>query len=158
MMKIRKAVMSDVEEIYHLIHQYAEEGLLLSRSRLSLYENLQSLTVAEENKRVIGVAGLHILWSDLAEIRSLAIAPDYKGRGIGKQLVIRLIEEAEALGIARVFALTYQVAFFEKCGFQLIQKDSLPQKVWKDCMNCKKFPTCDEIAMIYYIPSLVTAS
>ncbi|GIM45415.1 acetyltransferase [Collibacillus ludicampi] len=154
-MILRKAVMPDVEAIYTLIQQYAEEGLLLSRSRLSLYENLQSLTVAEENGRVIGVAGLHILWSDLAEIRSLAIAPDSKGKGIGKQLVLQLIQEAESLGIARVFALTYQVAFFEKCGFQLIQKESLPQKVWKDCMNCKKFPTCDEIAMIFYIPSLV---
>jgi amino-acid N-acetyltransferase len=154
-MILRKAIMPDVEAIYTLIQQYAEEGLLLSRSRLSLYENLQSLTVAEENGRVIGVAGLHILWSDLAEIRSLAISPDYKGKGIGKQLVFHLIQEAESLGIARVFALTYQVAFFEKCGFQLIQKESLPQKVWKDCMNCKKFPTCDEIAMIFYIPSLV---
>jgi amino-acid N-acetyltransferase len=154
-MILRKAIMPDVEAVYTLIQQYAEEGLLLSRSRLSLYENLQSLTVAEENGRVIGVAGLHILWSDLAEIRSLALSPDYKGKGIGKQLVFHLIQEAESLGIARVFALTYQVAFFEKCGFQLIQKESLPQKVWKDCMNCKKFPTCDEIAMIFYIPSLV---
>lgn len=147
--------MKDVEKVFALIEQYANEGLLLKRSRLSLYETLQALSVAEENGHIIGVAGLHILWSDLAEIRSLAIAPEYKGKGIGKQLVSHLIQEAESLGIARVFALTYQVPFFEKCGFQLIEKEELPQKVWKDCMNCKKFPTCDETAMIYYVPSLV---
>lgn len=153
-MIIRKAVMGDVETIFSLLQHYAEEGLLLARSRLSLYESLQSLIVAEEEGRVIGVAGLHILWFDLAEIRSLAVSPQHQGKGIGKQLVQHLIHEAEILGIPRVFALTYQVDFFTGCGFVPISKESLPQKVWRDCMNCRKFPTCDESAMIYHIPTL----
>jgi amino-acid N-acetyltransferase len=140
--------MGDTEAIYELIQTNADLGLLLPRSRLSLYENLQSLTVIDENGRIIGVGGLHILWKDLSEIRSLAIAPDKKGLGLGKELVSLLAKESFQLGIPRVLSLTYQVEFFHKCGFRIVQKETLPHKVWKDCMNCTKFPTCDETAML----------
>lgn len=140
--------MEDTEAIYELIGANAELGLLLPRPRLSLYENLQSLRVIEEDERIIGVGGLHILWKDLSEIRSLAIAPDKKGMGLGKELVALLVKESFQLGIPRVLSLTYQVDFFHKCGFKIVQKESLPHKVWKDCMNCSKFATCDETAML----------
>ncbi|WP_018132048.1 N-acetyltransferase [Effusibacillus pohliae] len=147
-MQFRKAVMGDTEAIYELIQMNADLGLLLPRPRISIYENLQSLTVIEEDGRIIGVGGLHILWKDLSEIRSLAIAPDKKGRGLGRELVSRLVKESFQLGIPRVLSLTYQVDFFLKCGFQIVPKDTLPHKVWKDCINCSKFPTCDETAML----------
>lgn len=150
-MRFRKAVMDDTEQIFHLIQMNADLGLLLPRPRISIYENLQSLTVIEEDGRVIGVGGLHILWRDLAEIRSLAIVPDKKGKGLGRELVSLLVKEAHHLGIPRVLSLTYQVDFFRKCGFEIVQKETLPHKVWKDCLNCSKFPTCDETAMLHQI-------
>lgn len=147
-MQYRKATMADTEAIYELIHMNAEQGLMLPRPRISIYENLQSLTVIDDQGTIVGVGGLHILWKDLAEIRSLAIAPDKKGLGLGKELVSLLVKEAHQLGIPRVLSLTYQVEFFKKCGFTIVAKESLPQKVWKDCLNCTKFPTCDETAML----------
>ncbi|MFC4768304.1 N-acetyltransferase [Effusibacillus consociatus] len=150
-MQFRKAVMGDTEAIYELIQMNADLGLVLPRPRISLYENLQSLTVIEDEDRIVGVGGLHILWQDLAEIRSLAVAPDKKGMGLGKELVSILVKESAQLGIPRVLSLTYQVDFFRKCGFEIVQKETLPHKVWKDCINCSKFPTCDETAMLYYV-------
>ncbi|MGD8192441.1 N-acetyltransferase [Brevibacillus ginsengisoli] len=145
---IRHATMKDVDQMLSIINDYAQKGLMLPRTKLSVCENLQSFIVAFDGDKVVGVAGLHILWEDLAEIRSLAIAETAKGQGIGKHLVLSLIERCGQLGIYRVLSLTYQKEFFEKCGFQIVAKESLPQKVWKDCINCSKLPVCDEIAMI----------
>lgn len=149
-MEIRKAASSDVESMQQLIQQFAEIGLMLPRTVKSLCEHLQSFTVAVDNGRVIGVAGLHILWKDLAEIRSLAVEPASHGHGIGRQIVRQLVQEAEQLGIAQVLSLTYQTQFFEKLDFHVVRKESLPHKVWKDCIYCKKFYHCDEVAMVYY--------
>lgn len=148
---IRHATMHDVDQMLTIINQYAQQGLMLPRTKLSVCENLQSFIIAFDGNQVVGVAGLHILWEDLAEIRSLAIDEQAKGMGIGKQLVLSLIERSVQLGINRILSLTYQKEFFEKCGFQIVAKESLPQKVWKDCINCSKLPVCDEIAMIYEI-------
>lgn len=145
---IRQATMKDVDQMLEIINQYAQQGLMLPRTKLSVCEHLQSFIVAHDGSTVIGVAGLHILWEDLAEIRSLAISESAKGMGVGKQLVLFLVEECRRLGINRVLALTYQKEFFEKCGFHIVAKETLPQKVWKDCINCSKLPVCDEIAMI----------
>ncbi|TRY27047.1 N-acetyltransferase [Brevibacillus sp. LEMMJ03] len=145
---VRQATMRDVDQMLDIINQYAQQGLMLPRTKLSVCEHLQSFIVAHDGESVIGVAGLHILWEDLAEIRSLAIAEKAKGMGVGKQLVLHLVEQCRLLGINRVLALTYQKAFFEKCGFRVVAKETLPQKVWKDCINCSKLPMCDEIAMI----------
>lgn len=147
-MTIRHATMSDVDQMLEVINQYAQQGLMLPRTKLSVCENLQSFVVAHDGQDVLGVAGLHILWEDLAEIRSLAIAENAKGMGVGKRLVLHLVEQCRYLGINRVLALTYQKEFFEKCGFHIVAKETLPQKVWKDCINCSKLPMCDEIAMI----------
>ncbi|MZP31438.1 N-acetyltransferase [Heliobacterium undosum] len=150
-MILRKARMNDVEDIHALISESAAEGLMLARSRSLLYEGLRDITVAEEAGKIVGTGSLHILWEDLAEIRALAISKDARGKGIGKAIVDMLIEEAKDLGIDRVFALTYQEGFFSKCGFSVVQKEQLPHKVWKECIDCPKFPNCDEVAMLLQV-------
>lgn len=149
-MQIRKATTLDVREMQALIQHFAELGLMLPRSEKSLYEHLQCFTVAMADGRVVGTAGLHVLWKDLAEVRSLAVHPDCHGQGIGRLLVDALIRESEELGIPQVLSLTYQTRFFDKLGFHTVQKETLPHKIWKDCIHCKKFLHCDEIAMVYY--------
>ncbi|MBE3585783.1 N-acetyltransferase [Desulfofundulus thermocisternus] len=148
-MNIRKARIADMESVHSLITYYADRGLMLARSRSALYEAVREFTVAEENGQVIGAGSLHIIWEDLAEIRALAVDPRYTRRGIGRRLVQSFLEEARELGLPRVFALTYQAGFFIKCGFQPIAKEKLPQKVWKECINCPKFPSCEEEAVIF---------
>ncbi|MCL6517511.1 N-acetyltransferase [Alicyclobacillus sp.] len=152
-MEIRKATIHDVEQMQPLIQHYADQGLMLPRSAKSLYEHIQCFTVAVIDERVVGTVGLHILWKDLAEVRSLAVDPGYQGRGIGRRLVERAIWEAEQLGVDQVLSLTYQTDFFHKLNFHIVDRDSLPHKVWKDCVYCKKFDRCDEIAMVYYTQS-----
>jgi amino-acid N-acetyltransferase len=151
MIKIRKAKISDVDAIFDMITMYAQKGILLPRTRESLYENLQVISVATIDDQVVGTASLHILGKDLAEIRSLVVAEEGKGKGMGKLLVQQIVEETRKLEIDKLISLTYQVQFFEKCGFQVIEKTEMPQKVWKDCINCHKFPDCDEIAMAIYV-------
>ena len=146
-MKLRKARIADVEEMMLLINNNAEQGLMLPRSRNMLYENIREFLLAEVDGKLVGVASLHILWSDLAEIRALAVSSDYKRTGIGTKLVKALEEEARELGCTKVFALTYQPEFFKYCGYQEVSKDQMPQKVWTECINCIKFPNCDEIAL-----------
>lgn len=147
MIEIRKAVLEDIDQLHRLVNQYAQEELLLPRSRESLIINIQSIYVAAEAGEVLGVACLAVLGHDMAEIRSLAVDPKAQGRGIGKLLVERIIEETKKIGIAKLISLTYQVVFFEKCGFEVINKSDMPQKVWTDCIHCPKFPACDEVAM-----------
>lgn len=152
-MIIRKATMADIPAMHSLIQNYAKEGIMLRRPIMMLYESVRDFIVAidEETNEIIGCGGLHILWSDLAEIRSLAVHPDYKGKGAGKGIVDYLVGEGKELGLGRIFALTYQQVFFEKCGFHVVQKDTLPQKVWKECVYCDKFHQCDEIAVIKFL-------
>ncbi|MCP3762245.1 N-acetyltransferase [Domibacillus sp. A3M-37] len=147
MIEVRKAVLADVEQVFELVNHYANEGLMLPRTKDSLVLNLQSIFVAEEEGEILGIASLAILGHDLAEIRSLGVKENAKGRGIGKMLVERVVEETKLIGIPKLISLTYQVVFFEKCGFEVIQKTEMPQKVWTDCIHCPKFPSCDEIAM-----------
>lgn len=144
----RKAKISDVEKIHELVTCYASKNQMLARSRSSLYEGIREITVAEINGEVIGCGSLHIIWEDLAEIRALAVAPDYVKKGIGRNLVNLFLKEASELEIQRVFALTYHPGFFERCGFRSIAKEELPQKVWKECVNCPLFPNCEENAVI----------
>lgn len=147
-MIFRKAKITDVEEIHALISYYADKGLMLARPRTQLYEGLREFTIVEYQNRVIGTGSLHIIWKDLAEIRALAVAPEHCKKGIGRELVDMFLKEARELAVPRVFVLTYQQKFFEKCGFKIVAKESLPQKVWKECINCPKFPNCEEVAMV----------
>lgn len=145
---VRKARITDAERIQFLINEYAKQGLMLPRSLHSIYESIRDFWVYEENGEVIGTCALSIFWDNLAEIRSLAVSPEHTHRGIGTALVKMALREAKELGINRVFTLTYQVEFFKKLGFKEISKETLPQKIWRDCINCVKFPNCDEIAML----------
>ncbi len=147
-MKYRKAVLGDVEEIHQIINKCAEDGLMLPRSRNMLYESIRDFVLVEEAGTVIAAGALHILWEDLAEVRALAVKDEYLKQGLGRGIVERLVQEAKGLGCRQVFALTYQPGFFTKCGFSMVSKDLLPHKVWKECINCPKFPNCDESAVI----------
>ncbi|XCN73278.1 MAG: N-acetyltransferase [Candidatus Electrothrix aestuarii] len=145
---IRPARMSDVKEIHSLLQRFAAKGLLLGRSISSLYDQLRDFVVFDDNG-IQGVCSLHICWENLAEIRSLAVAEQYHGKGIGRQLVYSCLDEARSLEIAQVFTLTYQAAFFNKLNFHPIEKNDLPHKIWSDCLQCPKFPDCDEEALIW---------
>ena len=144
----RKAKFDDVEPIYQLVRDYAAQGDMLPRSRNTLYENLRDIVVAEENGTVVGVGALRIMWDRLAEVCMMAIAPTYIRQGIGAEIVRRLLDEGDTLGIEKFFTLTYKPEFFETLGFLRISREELPQKVWKECIDCPKYPNCDEIAMI----------
>lgn len=146
-MAIRKARIPDAKAIHQLLISYAQQELMLSRSLPDIYELIRSFYVFEENGEVLGTVSLHICWEDLAEVRSLAVAEGQMKKGIGRQLVQSCLQEAKELGLKKVFALTYQPGFFEKMGFNYIEKAELPQKIWSDCIKCPKFPDCDEIAM-----------
>lgn len=150
-MQVRKAKVSDTENIFQLILHYAKEGKLLARSYNSIYENLQSFYVAVENNEVIGISSLHILDRDLAEVRSLAVDPNHSRKGAGKALVTEIMKDTKVLEIAKLIALTYQIDFFTKLGFMQVNKNDLPQKMWKDCLNCSKLHSCDETAMLINI-------
>ena len=144
----RTATFRDVESIHKIVNAYAEQGLMLARSRNSIYETLRDFVLAEDQGEVVGVGALHLVWDELAEIRAMAISPDYAGKGIGYKIVQQLMEDARKLGVKTLLTLTYQPGFFAKSGFYEVPKEQLSQKVWKDCINCSKFPNCDEIAMV----------
>jgi amino-acid N-acetyltransferase len=145
---IRKAKLGDVPQIVALVDNYARRGEVLPRSLAETYQSLRDWVVAEEDGRVVGCGSLLVMWADLAEIRSLVVAPEFQGRGLGAHLVEWLLKEAEALGLPQIFALTRQIGFFASLGFQETSRESLPRKIWKDCWNCARLTDCDEVAMI----------
>jgi amino-acid N-acetyltransferase len=145
---LRKARIKDVKDIQKLLTYYANRGEMLSRSLSELYESVRDFYVAEEGGRLLGACALHIMWDDLAELRSVAVAEEMGRMGMGTRLVQACLAEARELGLKRVFCLTYKPDFFAKFGFHVVDKSELPHKVWRDCINCVKFPDCDEIAMI----------
>lgn len=146
---IRKARMGDVKAIQKLVAEYAKKGDMLPRSLSEIYENLRDYFVfTEDGGEIAGSAAIHIMWEDLAEVRSVAVREDRMRRGVGTRLVEACISEAIVLGITRVFALTYRPEFFEKLGFFRVDKSELPQKIWTDCLKCSKFPDCDEVALL----------
>jgi amino-acid N-acetyltransferase len=155
---IRPATIHDVPRIQEIINSHAELGKMLFKSLAQLYESLRDYAVYEIDgevsdyrvapEKVVGCTALSVLWADLAEVRSLAVDEDYRGRGIGRRLVEWAAEEAGRLQIRRLMALTYEQAFFEKLGFEVVPKETLPLKVWSDCVRCPKNDNCDEIAMV----------
>jgi amino-acid N-acetyltransferase len=148
---IRKARLINVKAMQALINQYADTGQMLPRALNELYEHLRDFHVYEENGSLIGVCALHVSWDGLAEIRSLAVRQDRLKRGIGAELVRQCLHEAADLQVTRVFVLTYQSKFFKKLGFTEVDKKELPHKIWTDCLNCVKFPNCDESSLIINI-------
>ncbi len=149
---VRKARLADVKDIHRLVNQFAGEGQMLAQSLSDLYDNLRDFTVAPDvssgtEDGLLGCCCLHIIWEDLAEVRSLAVVEVERGRGLGRRLVEACLDEARELGIGRVFALTYRPEFFARLGFREVDKAELPHKVWADCIKCPKFPDCDEVAV-----------
>lgn len=145
---VRKAEVRDAQAVLDLIESYAKRGEMLSRPLSEIYGTLRDFSIYEEDGRILAVSAMHVCWEDLGEIRSLAVSKSHLGRGIGSKLVQAALSEARALGLKRVFALTYQEAFFIKLGFHEIDKDELPHKIWGDCIKCVKFPNCDETAVM----------
>lgn len=152
-MPIRKARASDIKAIHKLVNEFAKKGEMIPRSLNDLYENIRDIFVYEDSGEMKGVCALHILWEDLAEIRSLAVKLEARGIGIGRRLVNTCLKEAKKLGMTKVFALTYHPDFFRKLGFRDIDKMKLPHKIWGECMKCPKFPECDESAVIIDLTS-----
>lgn len=145
---VRKARVGDIRQIQALINSFAREDVMLPRSLNELYENLRDFWVAQERGKVIGCAALHISWEDLAEIKSVAVARHRQGRGVGRELISACLAEAKALGAGQVFVLTYKPGYFRKFGFRRISHERLPHKIWAECINCCKFPDCQEVALL----------
>lgn len=145
---IRCAKVSDSATIQTLVNSYAKKGEMLSLSLNDVYERLYEFVLWTENQEVVGVCALHPMWGDMAEIRSLAVKPEFSNKGIGSQLVGYLLDRAKEMGFSKVFALTYRQSFFEKNGFKVTDIEHLPKKIWTDCLKCVKYPDCDETAVI----------
>ncbi|GIP39578.1 acetyltransferase [Paenibacillus sp. J31TS4] len=144
----RQAEERDLDALHEIIQGYAEQGIMLPRSKEMLKYSLVDFVVVEDDGRLIGCGSLCQLGQDLVEIRSLGITDGYKGRGIGRMLVEKLEEVARTKQIPKIMALTYEVGFFEKVGYEVVPKEIFPEKVWKDCIHCKKQHCCDEIAVL----------
>jgi amino-acid N-acetyltransferase len=145
---IERATMADAPAIQDMVGSFASLGEMLPRPLAEIYEQLRDFLVVRDNKRLVACAALHIMWEDLAEIRSLAVLDEWQDRGVGARLVEVCLDEARALGIPTIFALTRQPSFFEKLGFHQADMMALPRKVWGECFRCPKFPNCDEVAVI----------
>ncbi len=147
---IRKATIKDIKPIHSLLQQYGRKGELLPRPLSVLYDHVRDFSVYADDldSNILGCCALQFCWDDLAEIRSLAVHPDYVGQRIGSKLVEKVLSEANSFKIQKVFALTYRPGFFERFGFSRIDRSDLPIKIWADCIMCIKFPDCDEIAMM----------
>jgi amino-acid N-acetyltransferase len=147
-MEIRKALTRDAVQIHSLVNFYAGKQQMLPRTLLSIYENIRDFHVAVEEGKVLGCSALHFTWGDMAEVRSLAVLENTGRRGIGRALVEANIAEARLHELVQVYAFTYVTEFFAKLGFHVVPHESMPRKVWMDCINCHKFNCCDEVAMV----------
>ena len=148
MTEIRKAWLSDIPRLLSLINSYATNGIMLPRTEFEMAENIRDFTVVVEEGRLIGCGALHFYTSTSGEVRSLAVEPGEKTKGIGRRLVESLEIDARAHDLQALFAFTYVPGFFEKLGFEEVDRGELPLKAWKDCLRCPKFQACDEIAML----------
>jgi amino-acid N-acetyltransferase len=145
---LRKATVKDVRTMARIINGFAAQGQMLPKSQHQLYQDVRDFVVAAAGDEIVGCGALHIVWEDLAEVRSLAVIEAYQGKGVGQLMLVFLIQEARSLGLPQVFALTYRDGFFGRMGFHVVPREALPHKIWGDCLNCPKFPNCDEIAMV----------
>ncbi|MDR1940767.1 MAG: N-acetyltransferase [Endomicrobium sp.] len=145
---IRPAKVSDVKTIHKIVEYYADNKEMLHRSLNSIYENIQEYIVAEENGEVIACGALHVAWEDLAEVKALAVAPEHRRKKLGTKIVHKLQENAKELGVTKVFSLSFKPNFFIKLGYSVIPKESLPHKIWSECINCHLFPDCGEVPLL----------
>ena len=145
---MRRAEPRDVPAIAGLINHYAALGQMLPRKAESVAQNLHEFIVAEAHEQVVACGALHHWDADSAEVRSLAVAEEFAGRGLGKQIVARLLEMGRERSFRYAFALTLQVRFFEKLGFEIVKKSVLPHKIWGDCIVCPFLYNCHETAVL----------
>lgn len=145
---IRKARMQDIPALLKLINAFASRGIMLPRTEFDLAESIRDFTVAEVDGELAGCGALHCYTPRAAEVRSLAVAPEYQKLGIGARLVEALEVEARGFDLQALFAFTYVEGFFRKLGYRVVDRGELPLKAWKDCLKCPKFNACDEIAML----------
>ena len=145
---LRRARVEDVPALAQLISSYVAEGLLLARPVGELYQSIREFWLAEADGEIVACTALRVLWNDLGEVRSLAVKPEFHGRGIGAKLVDALVGDAKALGLPILIALTKEVSFFERCGFRVTARERLPRKVWTDCVQCPKRHACDEVGVV----------
>ncbi|WP_456470901.1 N-acetyltransferase [Caminibacter sp.] len=151
-LKIKKPTLKNIIDIKSVLKPYVEEGIILNRDDDEIATNIRSYQLIYDGKKPVGVGALHIYSPFLGEIRSLAVDKHYQGKGLGKMLVQNLLKEARELDLKEVLVLTYQKEFFEKLGFIEIEKEAVPdKKIWADCIKCKFFPNCNEIALITYL-------
>ena len=155
---IRKARLRDVISMARIINERASLGELLPRAQHQIYQTLRDFVVCEQEGQIVGTGAMHVFWRDLGEIRALAVAGPWQRKGIGTEIVRSLLTEAAALGITKVFAFTYKTRFFGRLGFDLVDRESLPRKVWGECVHCGKFPHCDETALLVQLDSLAVAA
>jgi amino-acid N-acetyltransferase len=155
---LRKARLSDVPALFKLIHQYAAEEVMLHRALPELYENIWEFTVAEKDSQLAACGALRLYNEEIAEIRSLCVDPQHKTSGLGRSVTNQLMHEAEGLGLKRIFALTVVPDFFSKMGFYPVERGALPQKVWRDCLQCEKYFRCDEVAVVFDLANMHSKS
>jgi amino-acid N-acetyltransferase len=148
MLEIRKASLTDISSLLELINAYATKGIMLPRTEFEMAENIRDFLVAFDAQSLVGCGALHFYTGTSGEIRSLAVDPAVKTRGIGRALVEALEDEARAHELHSIFAFTYVPGFFGKLGFEEVDRGELPLKAWKDCLRCPKFQACDEIAVL----------
>ncbi len=146
---LQQATVADARVIHELVNGFARKGEMLPRTMAEIYENLRDYSVVRDGDAVVACGALHITWDDLAALRSRALLAERQGQGLGALLVRAHVQEARTLGLSTVFALTYQPAFFERLGFRQADVMTLPRKVWNECYRCPKFPSCNEIAVVY---------
>ncbi len=149
--QVRKATMSDIQPLLQLINSYAAKGIMLPRTEFEMSENIRDFMLAFAGDRLVGCGALHFYSPTSGEIRSLAVHPAAKTRGIGRIVVETLLGEARKFGLHSVFAFTYVEKFFKRLGFEEVERGELPLKAWKDCLRCPKFQACDEIAVVKYL-------
>jgi amino-acid N-acetyltransferase len=145
---LRRATIADVLQIQSLINSFAEKDEMLARSLNELYENIRDYFVLESNSEIVGTVACHVNWEDLAEVKSLAVAENLRGQGLGRKLLEACVVDARDLGLKRLFALSYKPEFFKHHGWREVDKSELPHKVWAECIRCVKFPNCGETALV----------
>lgn len=148
-MEFLKPTLKDIDEMIALVSPEIEQGIILPRSSEEMANTIRSYYIAKEGDKIVGFCALHIYSPILAEVRSLIVEKSFRSQGVGRRLVSLLLEEGKKLGIEEVLVLTYQEEFFKSLGFCVIEKENIPNpKIWTDCIKCKHFPKCNEIALL----------
>ena len=149
MIEYCKAKLSDIAEMIKLVEPEIKKGIILQRSEEEIANTIRSYILAKRDGKIIGFCALYLYSQALGEVRSLIVSHTHQKMGVGRGLVEAILHEGKELGVQEVLSLTYQVEFFEKMGFHIIQKELIPNpKIWTDCIKCKRFPVWDEVALL----------